>query len=796
MPTYDPERWINIANQKGFNILDIKNINIKTFTYDDKLQLQCNECKSIYNPSIGEMIKAKYLKTKCRCQTWKSKKQKVYEDTEDWKVISKINHPMSAKYRLDRFQPYYMISRNGEVKNAALEKDCNQPSLSNEIYSRVNLRLLSDKAEYRSIGIHILVACAFVPVPEEKLPIINELSVDHKNKNTHDNRAENLRWATKSEQALNKNPQEPGSLWIQNNRVFFNEEDFLEFGNVDQEVEVKTYQNFQQRVRIEDEINYPEEIWKRVEPDSGEKYLVSSMGRCYYEHLKAASFGVEKDRYLLFHHHRLHRLIARAFLPTEEDTSTLDVNHKNGRTYDNRLSNLEWITKSGNSLHAVWLGTKAANAEHLEYKPKGTPIRVQQIGANHEVINSFPSLAEASKQTDISERKIKRSLTNFENSGTLSFIDGSSYAWIPAPQSPRSINISEHEIHVTESKLDLSQYVKSGNIRIGKYDFQQLKQNPDTYEAIMKILEQFDAPILPIIDHHKRKSDWTHLFRKNSRIEHDSIVSNLYGRYLLNHFMLPVMIKGRHKNRPSYTECWNDKELRGMLVMRMLKYNVAMNNNSLLECYGCEYGRIYNFPPNVAKALYNHSNSKRVLDFCAGYGGRLTGFWASQAEEYVGIDPNSEIPYKELIDFLQSETSVSKRVQIIQNRAEAVDYDKLGKFDTVFTSPPYFSTEIYSDDPSQSCHMYPRIEDWLNKFLFSTILKVINVLIPGGVLMINIKDSNKNAIVEPMMKFFREETRLVEGDHIKLIQSKRHRNNKQEYIYVWHFPKPKIIFEV
>ena len=174
---------------------------------------------------------------------------------------------------------------------------------------------------------------------------------------------------------------------------------------------------------------------------------------------------------------------------------------------------------------------------------------------------------------------------------------------------------------------------------------------------------------------------------------------------------------------------------------------------------------------------------------------KITGFWASQAEEYVGIDPNSEIPYKELIDFLQSETSVSKRVQIIQDRAEIIDYEKFGKFDTIFTSPPYFNTEIYSDDPSQSCHMYPQIEHWLDKFLFSTIRKVINVLIPGGVLMINIKDSNKNAIVEPMTKFLRDETQLVEGDHIKLIQSKRHKNNKQEYIYIWHSPKPKIIFE-
>jgi DNA modification methylase len=123
-----------------------------------------------------------------------------------------------------------------------------------------------------------------------------------------------------------------------------------------------------------------------------------------------------------------------------------------------------------------------------------------------------------------------------------------------------------------------------------------------------------------------------------------------------------------------------------------------------------------------------------------------------------------------------------------------VNYEELGKFDTVFTSPPYFNTEIYSEDQSQSCQMYPRIKDWLEQFLFCVLGKVIEVLLPGGTLMINIKDSKKNAIVEPMLQFLRNHTRLVEGNHIKFIQSKRYKNIKHEYIYMWHFPKSKIVF--
>ena len=47
-----------------------------------------------------------------------------------------------------------------------------------------------------------------------------------------------------------------------------------------------------------------------------------------------------------------HRLVAETFLepPTEKQT---DVNHRNKVRADNRLSNLEWVTRSQNMRHAV-----------------------------------------------------------------------------------------------------------------------------------------------------------------------------------------------------------------------------------------------------------------------------------------------------------------------------------------------------------------------------------------------------------------------------------------------------------
>jgi hypothetical protein len=59
-----------------------------------------------------------------------------------------------------------------------------------------------------------------------------------------------------------------------------------------------------------------------------------------------------EDRYLC----RIHRLVAAAFLgPCPE---TFEVNHRNGRKSDNRLENLEYVSRSDNLRHAYAIGLR------------------------------------------------------------------------------------------------------------------------------------------------------------------------------------------------------------------------------------------------------------------------------------------------------------------------------------------------------------------------------------------------------------------------------------------------------
>src|SRR3990167_9928231 len=68
-------------------------------------------------------------------------------------------------------------------------------------------------------------------------------------------------------------------------------------------------------------------------------------------------------------HQSLHRLIATTWLPNNKSFKT-DINHKNGIKTDNRITNLEWVSKSENTQHAHTLGLckSSTGNNHWSYR--------------------------------------------------------------------------------------------------------------------------------------------------------------------------------------------------------------------------------------------------------------------------------------------------------------------------------------------------------------------------------------------------------------------------------------------
>lgn len=174
------------------------------------------------------------------------------------------------------------------------------------------------------------------------------------------------------------------------------------------------------------------------------------------------------------------------------------------------------------------------------------------------------------------------------------------------------------------------------------------------------------------------------------------------------------------------------------------------------------------FRPGFACLLYRRfcSADATVLDTSTGYGGRLVGFVASLVKgAYIGIDPNTltHAGNLQLADAL----GVGHRVELHNQAAEDVDVKVVAeRCDFSFTSPPYFSKEHYSDEPTQSWVRYGHSFDaWVAGFLRPMLALTYAALKPGAHGIINIEDVTIKATRYPLVRATVESAIAVGLEH-------------------------------
>lgn len=134
-------------------------------------------------------------------------------------------------------------------------------------------------------------------------------------------------------------------------------------------------------------------------------------------------------------------------------------------------------------------------------------------------------------------------------------------------------------------------------------------------------------------------------------------------------------------------------------------------------------GYVNEFPPYIARDLYISFTGKRILDPCAGWGGRMIGA-ASVGSFYHGFEPATKTynGLMELGNFLKSfKNGFDFKIENIPFE-DAVLTDN---YDFALTSPPYYDTEIYSDEQTNSCNRYKTFEQWCDSFYLPMIEKTI-----------------------------------------------------------------------
>jgi 16S rRNA G966 N2-methylase RsmD len=206
---------------------------------------------------------------------------------------------------------------------------------------------------------------------------------------------------------------------------------------------------------------------------------------------------------------------------------------------------------------------------------------------------------------------------------------------------------------------------------------------------------------------------------------------------------------------------------------KVIKWNRSSHSTPYLSelrrgiyfCYGLTKNTM--FRPHITKMIVDKYGAKVVLDPCCGWGGRMLGTVAAGAK-YIGFEPNTETfaHLNELAEFL----GIQDKVELHNIGAEHIPEFDI-RCDLVLTSPPYFDTEIYCKEETQSITNFKSYDEWLNGWLKPVILAGINCLNDGGVSCWNVAPKMINDVAK-----IHNEVGYVYNDTFGLHSSARQAN--------------------
>lgn len=293
---------------------------------------------------------------------------------------------------------------------------------------------------------------------------------------------------------------------------------------------------------------------------------------------------------------------------------------------------------------------------------------------------------------------------------------------------------------------------------------------------IKKIIQFYREAGFPYYeyDDKKMRSDYHNALQSkisDIEISDNELQQNMSGLYFLN-FFHPEMWEVRCNKSRTPMEVFNDDSL----LYNAIRKRISMSDSKMAPFNIRKSIKVFsgsqsvsNFRPTIAKYIYDKYApiNATVLDPCMGYGGRMLGaYMSTKVVEYTGIDPNG-VTIKnniKIYDELKQHPYPYKELRFIELPFEDFETDE--KYDLIFTSPPYFNIEKYSNDSTQSWVRYPTLEGWLDGFLHPLVEKSYNFLKSDGYFIINIDGGSK--IIDPFVEMAEEFFTLVETKYMRL----------------------------
>jgi 16S rRNA G966 N2-methylase RsmD len=194
-------------------------------------------------------------------------------------------------------------------------------------------------------------------------------------------------------------------------------------------------------------------------------------------------------------------------------------------------------------------------------------------------------------------------------------------------------------------------------------------------------------------------------------------------------------------------------------------------------------GKVTMYRPLMAKKVVSYLANKdqlkevRLLDVCAGWGGRMIGAKSVGINvHYTGIDPCAKT--YEALRAIRDELELTN-VTLINKPAEValqeMDRGPGATYDIALTSPPYYNLEIYSDEPTQSITSSAGYQAWLNEFLSPVIAGIIGLGVKYSCWSVkNFKTDKKYDLLDDVIRIHGEHGwHLLDGAVFTMANSRR-----------------------
>jgi 16S rRNA G966 N2-methylase RsmD len=270
---------------------------------------------------------------------------------------------------------------------------------------------------------------------------------------------------------------------------------------------------------------------------------------------------------------------------------------------------------------------------------------------------------------------------------------------------------------------------------------------------------------------------------------------SLNGLEIVNYGTEKLRVRTKYRGK-SLIERWRDKKTRKTLKKFANRLYKGPYTNNLLHAYrsaiALSWGTLSSMRTAAALQMYKKYNAKKVLDFTAGWGSRMTAALAADID-YIGIDSNKSLKkgYNNIIKTVKKHTK--SKVKLFFQPAETVNYSKLD-YDFVFTSPPYEYLELYEHmknyegtkkiKQAHSANDKRRRNDgFYDTFLIPTIKEIYKHLPKGKWMCLNVPDLMYDKIKKKWKACTKKEDYMISKRVGSNMKSDDRRG--QEFVYCW-----------